>query len=71
MAKIKIGIDFDIDFCVVATAEAFGFEGGVMVRRKRVAGQSIPRLSNGDILELGPEDYSDLIPERSTAPEQE
>jgi hypothetical protein len=70
MPKLKLRIDLDIDFSVSAMVDAFGFEAVVAIRRKKAAGEISPKLEQGDTVELAPEDYTELIPEKPTTPEQ-
>jgi len=59
MAKLKVTIDSDIDFCIDAQVEAFGFETGFHVRRKKKVSQGKVGLSDGSIDEFASEDYSE------------
>ncbi|HZE52267.1 MAG TPA: hypothetical protein VE111_03200 [Bradyrhizobium sp.] len=69
MPRLKLKIDLDIDFSVAATFEAFGFEAVVGIRRK-VARQGVAKLAKGETVELTPDEYSELVPEKDTALDQ-
>ena len=69
MPKLKLKIDLDIDFTVSAMVEAFGFEAVAAIRLKKVAGEVTPKLELGDTVELAPEDYAELSPEKPTTPD--
>ena len=61
MPKLKVSIDPDIDFGVVAWAEAFGFQAIVGIRRKKKAlqGRSV-RLTDDPIADVS-SDCSDDV----------
>jgi hypothetical protein len=58
MPKVKVVIDPDVEFAVVAWAEAFGFQAAVGVRLKKI-NQGSAGLSDETIRELPTTDYSE------------
>jgi len=59
MPKLKVTIDPDIDFGVVAWAEAFGFQAVVGFRRKRAVKQGSQRASDEEVIDLPEDDYEE------------
>lgn len=50
MQKLKVKIDRDIDFRLFVTVEAFGVEGVVGIRRKKLADGSAQKLTQKEIV---------------------
>lgn len=69
MPKLKLKIDYDINFSLRVTVEAFGYQAVAGVRPKRVAHQRIPRLKKEEVVGLVPTDYSVLTAEVSMTPD--
>ena len=58
MPKLRLVIDPDVNFGVVAWAEAFGFQAAVGVRLKKISRGSVG-LSDKTIVELPSADYKE------------
>lgn len=58
MRKLKIQIDSDIDFRLFVTVEAFGLQGVVGIRRKKVSGGALPKLQQEEVVASTLNDFS-------------
>lgn len=67
MPKLKVTIDPDIDFGVIAWGEAFGFQAMVGFRRKKSVNQGPTTLSKEEIFDLPSDDYEEQHSELSAS----
>ena len=60
MPRLRVKIDYGIDFSVSAAVEAFGHEAMVGLRWRKVVGQQTPKLTKEEVVALEPQEFSEI-----------